>query len=102
MAAKRPRKKQILRNNEYYNTQEIFDRLYQQSQNGRVFTRLMELVTSEQNILLAYRAVKKNKGSKTKGVNATTIMDIGENSRKSWLPMCGKGWRISSPMQCVG
>ena len=78
MAAKRPRKKQILRNNEYYNTQEIFDRLYQQSQNGRVFTRLMELVTSEQNILLAYRAVKKNKGSKTKGVNATTIMDIGE------------------------
>ena len=38
----------------------------------------MELVTSEQNILLAYRAVKKNKGSKTKGVNATTIMDIGE------------------------
>jgi len=78
MAAKRPRKKQILRNNEYYNTQEIFDRLYQQSQNGRVFTRLMELVTSEQNILLAYRAVKKNKGSKTKGVNATTIKDIGE------------------------
>ena len=67
MAVNQPKKKQSLRNNEYYNTQEIFDDLYEKSQHGEVFTHLMELITSEQNILLAYRAIKKNKGSKTKG-----------------------------------
>lgn len=78
MAANKPKKKQILRNNEYYSTQEIFDYLYQQSQDGACFSHLMELITSEQNILLAYRAIKKNKGSKTKGVNSTTIIEMGE------------------------
>lgn len=37
----------------------------------------MELISSEQNILLAYRAIKKNKGNKTKGVNSTTIIEMG-------------------------
>lgn len=78
MAANRPKKKQMLRNNEYYSTQELFDDLYQRSQNGEKFAHLMELITSEQNILLAYRAIKKNKGSKTKGVNSTTIIEMGE------------------------
>lgn len=68
----------MLRNNEYYSTQEMFDNLYQKSQQGMAFTHLMELITSEQNILLAYRAIKKNKGSKTKGVNASTIVEMGE------------------------
>lgn len=85
MTAKKPKKKQILRNNEYYNTQVIVDGLYQQSRGGRIFTHLMELITSEQNILLAYRAVKKNKGSKTKGVNRTTIMDIGEKQPQTLI-----------------
>jgi len=31
-------KKQKLRNNEYYNTQEMFDMLYDQSQKGKIFT----------------------------------------------------------------
>lgn len=78
MAVNQPKKKQSLRNNEYYNTQELFDDLYEKSQHGEVFTHLMELITSEQNILLAYRAIKKNKGSKTKGVNSTTIIEVGE------------------------
>ncbi len=78
MAAKKPKKKQSLRNNEYYSTQEIFDNLYQRSQNGENFTHLMELIASKQNILLAYRAIKKNKGSKTKGVNSTSIIEMGE------------------------
>ena len=51
MAVNQPKKKQSLRNNEYYNTQEIFDDLYEKSQHGEVFTHLMELITSEQNTL---------------------------------------------------
>ena len=78
MAANHPKKKQALRNNEYYNTQALFDELYAKSQRGEIFSHLMEWITSEQNILLAYRAIKKNKGSKTRGVNATTIVEMGE------------------------
>lgn len=70
-------KKQKLRNNEYYGTQEMFDELYSQSQAGYIFKNLMELIESENNILLAYRNIKKNKGSKTKGTNLNTIADIG-------------------------
>lgn len=69
-------KKSKLRYNEYYNTQEMFDKLYEQSKRGKKFTNLMELIISEQNIKLAYRKIKRNKGSKTGGVNYHTIGKI--------------------------
>ena len=50
MAARKPKKKQSIRNNEYYDTQERFDKLYQDSLQG----------------------------SKTKGVNNSTIVQMGE------------------------
>lgn len=59
-------------------TQEIFDDLYQRSQNGECFTHLMELFAIEQNSLLAYHASKKNKGRKTKDVNSPTIFEMRE------------------------
>lgn len=37
----------------------------------------MEIITSKENVELAYRNIKKNKGSLTKGVNETTINDLG-------------------------
>lgn len=49
-------------------------------QKNRRFTNLYDLIVSRENILLAYRNIKKNKGSKTKGVNATTILDIGKDN----------------------
>lgn len=72
------KKQQKIRNNEYYDTQAIFDDLHQKSQEGNIFNNLVELITSEQNILLAYRNIKKNKGSKTKGTNNSTIVAMGE------------------------
>ena len=62
-------KKQKLRNNEYYGAQEMFDALFAKSQSEEVFRDLLHLIESENNILLAYRSIKKNKGSKTKGTN---------------------------------
>ena len=53
MAAKKPKKKQSIRNSEYYNTQECFDQLYQDSLHRKRFTQLMDIVTSEENIMLA-------------------------------------------------
>lgn len=76
MATKKLRKKQKLRNNEYYNTQKTYDILYEKSKENSSFKKLYEIITSEENILLAYRNIKRNKGSKTKGTNKTTIIDM--------------------------
>ncbi|WP_409967717.1 group II intron reverse transcriptase/maturase [Bengtsoniella intestinalis] len=74
------KKKQTLRNNEYYNTQQVFDDLYANAQKGKTFSDLLPLILSEQNIQLAYRNIKQNKGSRTKGVNGHTIAHIGNLS----------------------
>lgn len=65
-----------LRHNEYYNLQETFDTLYAKSKVGEVFNNLMEIISSEENIKLAYRNIKRNTGSKTSGVDKLTIKDI--------------------------
>lgn len=77
---KKFKKRQLLRNNEYYDIQKIFDELYGKSLNGKKFDNLLSLILNEQNILLAYRNIKKNKGSKTKGTNENTIIEIGESN----------------------
>lgn len=71
-------KKQKIRNNEYYSIQDMFDDLYDKSKNKNNyrFSNLMQYITDERNIELAYRNIKKNKGSKTKGTNSKTIKDI--------------------------
>lgn len=54
--------------------QEIFDDLYQRSVENRTMgLDLFEIIQSEQNILLAYRMIKSNTGSKTKGTDGLTI-----------------------------
>lgn len=67
------KKKQKLRNNEYYNLQETFDSLYAKSKRNYIFTSLMDLITSQENIQLAYRNLKKNDGSYTAGVDGKNI-----------------------------
>ncbi|MGM0582998.1 MAG: group II intron reverse transcriptase/maturase [Bacteroidota bacterium] len=69
-------KKGLLRNNEYYQMQEIFDDLYKKSENNANFKNLMPIITSSKNIRLAFRNLKTNKGSKTPGVDGKTIDDL--------------------------
>lgn len=69
-------KKTKLRHAEYYDMQKVYDGLYSNSQNGNNFYKLTEIIGSEQNIRLAYRNVKTNKGSKTAGTDGLTIKDI--------------------------
>lgn len=77
--------------------QDIQDRLYMQSSKGTKFTHLMEIITSENNILLAYRNIKKNKGSSTKGVDGKnishlaslepdTLIKLVQNKLKNYFP----------------
>lgn len=65
-----------VRNNSYYNMEEIFDDLYAKSTNGNGFYHLMEIITSKNNIKLAYRNIKENTGSYTAGCDGVTIKDI--------------------------
>jgi hypothetical protein len=47
------------RNAERYDAKEVGYQLYEDSQNGKVFDRLMPYIVSEQNIILAYRNICK-------------------------------------------
>lgn len=66
-----------LRHSEYYGAQAVFDDLYARSKAGETFTDLMDIILSRENILLAYRNIKTNVGSKTPGTDRITIEDIG-------------------------
>ena len=72
----RTKKKSKLRNAEYYDIQQEFDELYKKSKKNCKFTDLLSIITSEENIKLAYRNIKKNHGSKTAGTDGKTIRDI--------------------------
>ena len=78
-------KQKKLRYNEYYDLQPILDKLYQDSQNGKIFTNLLEIVGSEENIRLAYRNIKKNTGRKTAGTDKKTIKDIEKMSVEKYV-----------------
>ena len=73
-------KNQYLRNNEYYNFQNTLDGLYSKSKKGYRFSKLLPHIANEQNILLAYRNIKKNKGSRTRGSNQSTILDLAKTN----------------------
>ena len=73
MTVKKLQKKAKLRNAEYFGLQEVLDRLYAQSAENKRYTVLMELVAADENILLAYRNISKNKGSKTVGTDGKTV-----------------------------
>ena len=60
--------------------QEIFDVLYEKSLRNNIFSNLMEIVTAEENIKLAYRNLKKNSGSKTAGTDKRTIEYLADLS----------------------
>lgn len=53
--------------------QKLFDELYEGSKQGRNFNNLYEMIVNENNILLAYRTIKSNKGSKTPGTDGFVI-----------------------------
>lgn len=78
-------KKQKLRNAEYYDMQSVFDKLYADSKKGLKFTDLVEIIKSPENIKLAYRNMRKNKGSKTAGTDKKTISDLNKWKESSLI-----------------
>jgi len=76
----KPKKVDNLRHAEYYDMQPTFDELFAKAQNGEVFDRLTHLIFSRDNILLAYRNIKKNDGSVTPGTDRLTIQSVAKFS----------------------
>ena len=86
---KKPKQRKI-RNSEYYALEGTFDRLYAQSKRGNLFTHLMDIIESEENIKLAYRTIKKNSGSNTAGTDRKTIADLAKLSEEQYVSLIRK------------
>ncbi|QZA34143.1 group II intron reverse transcriptase/maturase [Hydrogenibacillus sp. N12] len=69
-----------LRYNEYYDLQHVFDHLYERSRKAESLEDLYEIVTSRENILLAYRNLKDNEGAETPGVDGLTVRGLARMS----------------------
>lgn len=66
--------------------QETFDWLYQRGLDNRTKgINLYDLIVSENNILLAYRMIKRNTGAKTCGVDKQTIEDFKIVNRDAFI-----------------
>ncbi|GAB2023269.1 hypothetical protein RyT2_23440 [Pseudolactococcus yaeyamensis] len=86
-----------LRHLEYYGLQEKLNTLHEQSKNGERFQNLMELITSKDNIMLAYRNIKSNKGSQTPSVDKQTIKDIEQLSHDQFVSQIQKEFQHYNP-----
>jgi RNA-directed DNA polymerase len=67
---------QILRYWDYYNMTATFTDLHERAKRKERFNNLYEIIISRENILLAYRCIKTNKGSQTPGTDGKTINDL--------------------------
>lgn len=60
---------------------DTFTDLHERAKNKELFHSLYDIIMSRNNILLAYRTIKSNKGSKTPGTDGKTIVDIEKRSK---------------------
>ena len=60
--------------------QSTFDELYQKSKEGYKFSKLIEIIFSRENILLAYRNLKLSRSAYISGTDKVTIKEIGSLS----------------------
>ncbi len=86
-----------LRHSEYYGLQDCFDKLYAKSKQGDVFTNLVEIISSEENIRLAYRNIKRNSGSQTSGVDKLSIKDIEKLSAEKLVEIIQRKFQYYKP-----
>ena len=96
-------KQSKIRYTEYYDLQSTFDRLYADSLKGKTFHNLISLMASEENIKLAYRTIKGNKGSGTPGVDKRTIKHLASMEEEKFVRLIQKqfSWYNPRPVRRV-
>ncbi|MEK4872383.1 group II intron reverse transcriptase/maturase [Niallia sp. FSL W8-1348] len=67
--------------------QEVFDELFTKSEEGHLFKNLFNLIIDERNILLAYRNIKANKGSKTAGSDKYVIDNYKVMNKQEFITL---------------
>lgn len=67
--------------------QSVFDELYENSLAKCEFKNLISIITTEENIRLAYRNLKKNTGSRTPGTDGKTITYLAKMSEVELISM---------------
>lgn len=97
MTGRKLLKQPKLRNNEYYDMQSVFDELYKNSLAKCEFKNLISIITTEENIRLAYRNLKKNAGSKTPGTDGKTIMDLAKMSEPELIGLVRQKFKWYQP-----
>ncbi|PIE91755.1 group II intron reverse transcriptase/maturase [Bacillus fungorum] len=71
---------------QYYEFNEIQNDLFQRSREGtKNFKNLLEIIISDENILLAYRQVKSNMGAKTPGTDDQTILELAKTGQEKFI-----------------
>jgi len=72
---------------DYYDMTGIFTDLHERAKNKEKFVHLYDIIVSRENILLAYRTIKSNKGSHTAGTDGKTLDDIGVQTEEEIVPL---------------
>lgn len=105
MTLRKPKliKKQKARNAEYYDMQRTQDDLYKRSLDNQNFIKLMDIIQSDENIMLAYRNIKRNGGSLTSGTDGRTIEDLEILSTEELIDYVRKRlrWYVPQPVKRV-
>lgn len=102
LTSEQPKRNKI-RFTEYYDLQSVLDSLYADSLKGKTFNGLMPLITSTENIKMAYRTIKGNKGSNTPGVDRRTIKDLAKLSENEYVQLIKRqfSWYRPRPVKRV-
>lgn len=69
----------------YYGQNEVQKELFEKSRNNGKFENLYELITTEENIMLAYRMVKSNNGANTAGTDKQTIQELAKMDKEDFV-----------------
>lgn len=66
---------------------ETLDELYQKAKSGKSFNKLMDIISSDKNIRLAFRMIKSNTGSNTAGTDGITIKEIKDSNIEEYVQL---------------
>lgn len=77
--------------------QSVFDELYKNSLAKCEFKNLISIITTEENIRLAYRNLKKNAGSRTPGTDGKTIADLAKMSEPELIGLVQQKFKWYQP-----
>lgn len=78
---------------------DTFEELYEESKKGKTFRHLYDVIASRENILLAYRTIKINKGSKTAGEDGRTIDDFKQFTEDQFVKFTQNRLENYQPMK---